>query len=101
MSSMNLHNELSRQNIYFSIFVAASGVAFWVPLQQLVKLALSHDYGSHILLIVPLSIWLIYLKRQTIFSIQVNPERKRKMIAGSSLFLLGLFFLLISKCQVL
>lgn len=98
---MNAHGESSQRNIYFSIFVVASGVAFWVTLRQLVHFAVSHDYGSHILLIGPLSIFLIYLKRQTIFSVQVNPNRKRKRIAGSSLFLLGLMFLLISKYQPL
>ena len=98
---MNAHSESSQRNIYSCIFVVASGVAFWVPLQDLVHFAVSHDYGSHILLIVPLAILLIYLKRQTILSVQANPNRRRKRIAGASLFLSGLIFLVMSKYQPL
>ena len=45
--------------------------------------------------------FLIYVKRHNIFSGQINLNCRRTIIAGSSLFLLGLFFLMISKYQAL
>jgi exosortase len=99
---MTRRSELSRRNLYFYLFVAVSSLAFWVPISQLVTFSLSHDYGSHILLIVPLSIFLIYLRRHEIWSdVQAAPKRKEIIIAGSGLFLLALIFLLISKYQPL
>src|SRR4051812_15593516 len=99
---MTRRSEFSRRNLYFYLFVAVSSLAFWVPISQLVTFSLSHDYGSHILLIVPLSIFLIYLRRHEIWSdVQAAPKRKEIIIAGSSLFLLALIFLLISKYQPL
>jgi exosortase len=50
----------------------------------LVRFSLTHNYGSHIVLIVPASAYLIYLKRHEIFSkLQTN------FLIGSSLFLAG------------
>jgi exosortase len=37
-------------------------------LKNLALFAVTHDYGSHILLIVPISVYLIYLKRGGVFS---------------------------------
>jgi exosortase len=82
--------------------VAASCLAFWGPIGNLIAFSLTHDYGSHILLIAPLSIFLIYLKRHEVFpDVQANPDRKRAIIASSGLFLLGLIFLLVSRYQPL
>ncbi|MCU1307813.1 MAG: hypothetical protein JWN45_2508, partial [Acidobacteriaceae bacterium] len=61
-------SELSRRNNYFGLFIAISGLAFWGPIKQLTEFAMSHDYGSHILLIVPVSILLVYLRRDEVFS---------------------------------
>ena len=97
----NIRNELARRNIYFALFVVASWFAFWGPIKKLVEFVTSHDYASHILLIAPLSIFLVYLKRQKIFSVQVYSTRKKTVITGSSLFLLALISLLISKYQPL
>jgi exosortase len=72
-------------------------LAFWVPLRNAITFSLTHDYASHMLLIVPLSVFLVYLKRQQIFSVQVDSTRKKSTIAGSALFLLGFFFSLASK----
>jgi exosortase len=64
------------------------------PIRQLIDFASFHDYGSHILLIAPLSIFLVYLRRDEILpDIQASSDRKGTMIAGSSLFLLGLVLL--------
>lgn len=97
----NIRNELARRTIYFVFFLVASLLAFWEPIKRLVEFVISHDYGSHIPLIAPLSIFLVYLKRRKIFSVQTDPNRKKTIIAGSSLFLLGLIFLLLSNYQSL
>src|SRR5438270_1425525 len=89
----------SEPHFYFWIF-AAICLAFWVPIRDLIVFSLSHDYGSHILLIAPLSIFLVYLNRHEIFSnlpIRLNPKA---IIGSSGLFLLGLIFLLLSKYQL-
>lgn len=39
-----------------------------MPLKNLAVFATTHDYGSHIFLIVPISVYLIYLKRVQVFS---------------------------------
>jgi exosortase len=95
----NIRNELVRRNIYFALLIVASLLAFWAPIKNLVEFVTSHDYASHILLIAPLSMFLVYIKRQKIFS--VNSTRKQTIIAGSGLFLLALIFVLISKYQPL
>jgi exosortase len=97
----NIRNELMRRNIYFALLVIASLLAFWAPIKNLIEFVISHDYASHILLIAPVSIFLVYLKRQKLFSVQVDSTRKQTIIAGSGLFLLALIFLLISKYQPL
>ncbi len=94
-------NKSSVPHFYFWLLVAMSCLAFWVPIRNLIAFSLSHDYGSHILIIAPLSIFLVHLKRNQIFSnLQVRVNRKT-IIAGSSLFLLGLVFLLVSRYQPL
>jgi exosortase len=88
-------------HFYFWFFAAIVCLAFWIPLGNLITFSLSHDYGSHILIIAPLSIFLVYLRRHQIFSnLQVRLNRKT-IIAGSSLFLLGLVVLLVSRYQPL
>lgn len=94
-------NQSSGQHFYFWLFAAVSCLLFLVPIKNLIAFSLLHDYGSHILLIAPLSIFLVYLKRQEIFSVQVSSNRKRTGIAGSGLFLLGLSVLVVSKYQSL
>jgi exosortase len=74
-----------RRHFYFCLFVAVSSVAFSVPIKQLIAFSLTHDYGSYILLIVPVSVYLIYLKRDDVFS-----ERRGNVVAGSLLLALAL-----------
>src|SRR4051812_12464407 len=88
-------NKFSGPRLYFWLFAAASSLAFWAPIRNLITFSVTHDYGSHILLIAPLSIFLVYLKRQKIFSVQVDSTRKQTIVAGSGLFLLALILLLI------
>jgi exosortase len=94
-----MRSEMFRSTACFALFVVISSVAFSAPIKQLIGFALTHDYGSHILLIAPISIFLIYLRRQKIFSAQVGPDRKRTILAGSGLLVLGSIFLLVSKYQ--
>jgi exosortase len=53
---------------YFKLFtfIAASLALWWQPLSATMRLALSSDAHTHILLIVPLSVALIYLERKRI-----------------------------------
>jgi exosortase len=94
-------NKLSGSYFYFWSFVAVTCLVFWGPTRNLITFSLAHDYASHVLLIAPLSIFLIYLRRHEIFSVQVHSNRKPTIITGSGLFLLGLSFLLASKYQPL
>ncbi len=96
---MRRRNRSSRSHLYFCILVALSCLGFWVPIRNVIAFSLAHDYASHILLIAPLSIFLVYLKRQQIFTVQPDANRKKTIIAGSGLFLLGLLFLLASQYQ--
>jgi exosortase len=89
------------QRFYFWLFVAVSCLAFWVPIKNLIAFSLLHDYGSHILLVAPLSIFLVYVKRQETFSVQLETDSKTTIIAGSSLLLLALIFLWASRYEPL
>ena len=60
-------NKLSGPDLYFWSFVAVSCLVFWAPIRNLITFSLAHDYASHVLLIAPLSIFLIYLRRHEIF----------------------------------
>ena|ERR1700688_475297 len=92
MRKSDLRTEPMRRHLYFLLFVAISSLAFWVPIKQLITFSLTHDYGSHILLIVPLSVYLVYLKRDEVFSeIGVN------LVTGPVLFVLGLILLVAAR----
>jgi exosortase len=74
----------SRRDWGFVLFLATSIVVFWVPLKNLFSFSLSRDYASHLILVVPVSASLIYLKRNEIFS-----AMRTGIIPGSILFLIG------------
>ncbi len=59
--------KLSRRDCGFILFLTASLVGYWKPLSGLVSFSLSQDYASHIILIIPISAFLIYRKRTEIF----------------------------------
>ena len=82
---------------YFWFFIAVSCLAFRVPLRDLIAFSLSHDYGSHILLIAPLSIFFVYLKRHQIFSNVSLRLNGKTIIAGLVPLLLGSGFFLASR----
>jgi len=99
--NLGRRNKSSAPHLYFCLLAAISCLVFWVPIRNLIAFSLTHDYGSHILLIAPLSIFFVYLKRREIFSNVHFHLHRKTIIAGSSLFLLGLSFVLVSKYQPL
>ena len=58
---------LTRRSVCFGFLFAASCLLFRAPLKDLTHFATTHDYGSHIFLIVPISVYLIYLKATQVF----------------------------------
>lgn len=59
---------LTRRGVCFGFLLAASCLLFWTPLKDLALFETTHDYGSHIFLIVPISVYLIYLKASQVFA---------------------------------
>lgn len=94
-------NESLQLHAYFVFFVAACCVGFWIPLKDLIAFSLTHDYGSHIVLIAPLSILLVYLKRDEVFSDLRARKNLKTVIAASGLFLVALFLLPVSQYEPL
>ena len=79
-----MHRSLLTRHLYFLVFVLASLAVFRGSLTRVVNFASTHDYGSHIALIVPASAYLIYLKRREVFS-----KVRTNAVTGSGLFLAG------------
>src|ERR1700693_1052441 len=77
-------NNLLRRHLYFLLLALASSFLFWGTVRSLVRFAFTHDYDSHIFLIVPISAYLIYRKRHEIFS-----NVRWDFVPGVSLFLAG------------
>ena len=84
MSAADQHRQLLQRHLSFFLFVMGSLFVFWKPLSGLLSFSLTHDYGSHIILVAPASAYIIYLKRQEIFS-----RLQSGLLAGSMLFLAG------------
>jgi exosortase len=91
----------SGPHFHFWLLIAISCLAFWIPIRNLAAFSLTHEYGSHIFLITPLSIFLVYLKQHEIFSGLQGRLNRMSAFAGSCLVLLGLIFLLASEYQPL
>ena len=78
-------NKTSSTTLVF--FVACVGFIFflfWGTVRSLVRFAFTHDYDSHIFLIVPISAYLIYRKQHEIFS-----NVRWDFVPGVSLFVAG------------
>lgn len=84
MSGVDTHSPLFRRHLAFLVFVLGTVLAFWMPLGRLINFSRTYDYGSHILFIAPVSLYLVYAKRQEIFS-----TVRSDVLAGSGLFLAG------------
>jgi exosortase len=85
LSSADKQNELFRWHFGFFLFLVASVLVFWTPLRSLISFSLTYDYGSYILFVVPISAYLIYEKRDEIFS-----TAHADVLAGSVLSLTGI-----------
>jgi exosortase len=79
-----MRSDLFRRHLYFLLFALGSVVVFWTPVRDLIGFSMTHDYGSHIVLVVPASAYLIYLKRRLIFS-----QLQRNFFTSAVLFLAG------------
>jgi len=77
-------SSLLRRDWGFVLFLAASVVVFWAPLNNLISFSLTQDYASHIILVVPVSACLIYLKRN-----EISTLVRSGVVPGSILFLIG------------
>jgi exosortase len=84
LSGSDKPSKLFPRHLGFLLFLLGTVVLFWTPLRRLISFSLSHDYGSHIIFIVPVSAYLIYVKRGEIFS---TVETSR--LVGSVLVLVG------------
>jgi exosortase len=87
LSTADSRSPLLQPDLWFVLFLAVSLVVFWKSLRTLVSFSLTRDYASHIILTVPVSAYLIYLKRSKIFSAATNG-----IVPGSILFLIGTVF---------
>lgn len=67
-SAVSTPKALLRRHGHFSLFLLLSLVVFRKALGELIDFSLLHDYGSHIIFVVPVSLYLIYSKRREIFS---------------------------------
>ena len=84
---LDQQNGLFRRHLRFLSFLAASSLVFWGSLRTLTRIALAHDYDSHILLVVPISAYFLYRKRHDVFS-----SVRWDYVRGLVLFLLGTAF---------
>ena len=84
LSGSNKPSELFSRHLGFLVFLLASALVFWMPLRRLISFSLTYDYGSHIIFIIPVSAYLIYVKRDEIF-----PKAQPSRLLGSVLALAG------------
>jgi len=79
-----MNSQIASRNFYFLLFLGVSLFVFWIPLRMLIVFSLEHDYGSHILLVPLVSVYIMYLAKREVFSrVQFG------LRAGSGLFLTG------------
>ena len=76
----------------FALLIAVSLVLWWHPLSATLDLALSREEFTHILIILPISLTLIYLKRK-----ESRLEGQGSFIAGSVVLLAALAILAFAK----
>lgn len=63
-----MNNETIRRHFYFLLFCGGSIYVFARPLRDLIDFSLKHDYGSHIMLVIPFILYLLYAIRKSVFS---------------------------------
>src|SRR5258708_8949021 len=81
------HTTVLRRHFGFAIFLISLIILFAKPIANLINFSLTHDYASYIILVLPVSLVLIYLRQDRIFaSAETSP------VAGVLLFLIGIIF---------
>jgi exosortase len=78
------HRRVLRRHLGFAIFLVGSIILFAKPIANLIDFSLTRDHASHIILVLPVSVVLIYLNRDRIFATAQNSP-----VAGAVLFLIG------------
>jgi exosortase len=81
-----------RRHFCFLLFAATLSFLFWSSLSTLFGVAVTHDYDSHILLIVPITGYLVFRKRHEIFS-----NVRWGFLPGGSVFLAGVILSLLAS----
>src|SRR5215469_8348060 len=76
---------ITPRNLLFVLFVIASVIGLWTPLQNLVSLSRQHDEYSHTVLIPLMSLALLYLERKKVF-----PETHYSFGLGSLVLVAGI-----------
>ena len=81
--------KLRRRHLLFLGFFLLALAVFASSIHHLIVLSVDHDYASHILLVLPISAFLVFLKRDEVFSdVRTNP------VGGLSLGITGLGLLM-------
>lgn len=73
-----MNTDFSRRHLFFGLLAGVLCLAFWNPLRNLFQFAMTRDYGSHIVFVIPASIFLVYLKRRDVFS-----DSRSSLVLGS------------------
>jgi exosortase len=76
----------------FAVVSLAVASAFWSPLWKVLSLALARDEYTHILIIVPLSVALIFIDRRSIFA-----KMDRALLPGLGLAIVAVGLLLMGR----
>src|SRR5262249_57232508 len=63
-----LPGSISRRVLLCAAWFTVTCLVFLAPLSQFVRYALSNDNASHAILIPAISIWILYLERERIFT---------------------------------
>jgi len=77
---------LSR-HLDFALLLAVSVVVWWHPLATTLRLAANRDEYTHIQLIVPLCLWLIYINRRTVLPVCERNPRSGSLGLGVALLI--------------
>lgn len=77
--------QISPRILFFAPFIVVSIFVFWSPLSMLIRYSLEHEFCSHVPLIAPVSLFLLYRDRAKIFS-----QLSSSYGAGSILLLAGI-----------
>jgi exosortase len=85
-------NNLLPRHLWFVFYAAACSFVFCGSLRTLFHLALTRDYDSHVLFILPVSAYVLYGKRQQVFL-----HARWDLIPGISLFFAAMALALLTE----